>query len=319
VGRKETLTKKSTRDAYGNALIELASKNNKIVVLDSDLSRSTRTVWFQQKFPHRFFNMGIAEANMMGVAAGLSMTGKIPFVTTYSIFIGRAFEQIRQTIAYSKSNVKIVATHAGLSTSHDGGSHQGIEDITLMRVLPSMTILSPADYYETKHVIFAAAEIQGPVYIRISKYETEIVTEETRCFEIGKGYTLTEGNDLAIFVTGVLAFNALEASKILKDMGIAVSVINMPTIKPLDYSLINEVASKCNCIMTVEEHSCYGGLFGAIAEYVGQKFMIPVIPVAINDHFGETGEWSELLEKYGLAIENIVDTAMKMVMTLTEN
>jgi transketolase len=306
-------SQRPTRDAYGRALVELGERNQAVVVLDSDLARSTRTVWFQERFPDRFFNMGIAEANMVGVAAGLAHTGRIPFVTTYAIFIGRAFDQIRQSVCYSGTNVKIVATHAGLSAGHDGGSHQGIEDIALMRVLPGMTILSPADYYEARQAIFAAAAHEGPVYVRLGKESVPCFTDADRPFAIGRAARLVEGSDAAVLATGALTHIALRAAESLHEEGISVEVVNVSTLKPLDVAVVTDAARRCGCLVTAEEHSRIGGLYGAVAELMASGSRAPVVPVAMDDCFGETGSWRELLDRFGLNADGLAASVRRAI------
>lgn len=302
---------KATRDAYGHALIELGKINTNIEVLDADLAKSTRTNWFQSNFTNRFHNTGIAEANMIGIAAGLSLTGKIPFATTYSIFIGRAYDQIRQAVSYSHTNVKIVATHAGLAASYDGGSHQGLEDIAIMRVLPNMTILSPADYTQAKNAIFAAAEFVGPVYIRLGKEDVPCFTDDKK-FIIGKAQTLVQGSDVAIVATGALVYMALEASKILMKSGIKCEVLNISTIKPLDTEAVIKLAKKCQCMIVAEEHNKIGGLFGAVSEFLSSNYPIFIEVVAMNDCYGESGSWYELMNKNGLSAKGIIEAVKRV-------
>lgn len=302
-----------TRDAYGHALIELGNTNSDIEVFDADLAKSTRTSWFQEKYPQRFHNIGIAEANMIGIAAGMSVTGKIPFVTTYSIFIGRAYDQIRQAVCYSNSNVKIVATHAGLAASYDGGSHQGLEDIAIMRVLPQMVILSPADYFQAKQAVHAAAKYVGPIYMRLGKEDVPCITNSDQSFEIGKANTLRVGTDVGIIATGSLVHKALKAAEKLEQMGISCEVVNVSTIKPLDQNTILNVAEKCKCLVTAEEHNKIGGLFSAISEFLATEKPVPIVPVAMNDCFGETGSWHELLEKFNLSESGIIAAVKKVI------
>lgn len=305
--------KKAQRDAYGHGLIELGKVNENVLVFDSDLSRGTRTNWFEEHFPDRFFNVGIAEQNMMGIAAGISMTGKIPFVTTYAIFIGRAYDQIRQSISFSKANVKIVATHCGFSAAFDGGSHQGLEDIAIMRVLPDMTILSPADYNEVKQALYAAAEFHGPVYIRIGKFDQPVITPEKAPFIIGKAHLLSEGNDISIFATGSMVSHAVEAACKLKQAGIYAEVVNVSTIKPLDEKTLVQSALKCGCIVTAEEHNKIGGLYSAVSELFAKYGRFPIVYVAVNDVYGETGSWEELLDKHKLNADGIVAASMTAI------
>ena len=303
----------ATREAYGKALAVLANTNENVVVLDADLSKSTKTADFKAVAPERFFNMGIAEGNMMGVAAGLSTCGKIPFVSTFAMFAaGRAFEQIRNSICYPKLNVKVCATHAGLTVGEDGASHQAIEDISLMRSVPNMVVINPADDIETEAAIKAVAEMEGPCYVRLGRMAVSRVNDETNYnFVIGKGITLAEGNDVAIIGTGIMVEAALEAKEELAKEGINARVINIHTIKPIDEELIIKAAKETGVIVTAEEHSIIGGLGSAVAEVVSEKCPVPVLRVGVKDTFGESGKPNELLEKYGLTSKDIVNTVKK--------
>ena len=297
----------ATREAYGKALVELGQRMEKIVVLDADLSNSTRTVLFAEKFPLRFFNMGISEADMMGTAAGLAASGFIPFVSTFGVFAtGRAYDQVRNSIAYTKLNVKIVATHTGITVGEDGASHQALEDIALMRVLPNMTVVVPADGRQTYQAVEAIARCSGPVYLRLGRPKVPVVIPEGLPFELGKAQLLKEGKDLAFIATGITVKPALEAAKLLEGEKISAAVVNMHTIKPLDKELLLQMAQKTGTLVTVEEHSVIGGLGGAVAELVSENFPVPVIRVGINDTFGESGTPEALLKKYGLTAENLV-------------
>lgn len=306
------MEKKATRLAYGEALVKLGKINKDVVVLDADLTKSTMTTFFQKEFPNRHLNMGIAEANMMAAAAGIATTGKIPFASTFAVFAaGRAFDQIRNSIAYPHLNVKICPTHAGVSLGEDGGSHQSIEDIALMRVLPGMVVLSPADAVETEKMIFAVAEYKGPVYVRLGRLPVPIIFDEDYKFEIGKAVTLTQGNDVALIATGLLVYEALEAAKTLKEKGINARVINMSTIKPLDNETVLKAAKECKFIVTSEEHSIIGGLGGAVAEYLSEVHPTKVIRHGVNDVFGQSGEGNEMLDKYKLRAKDIVEIVLK--------
>jgi transketolase len=299
--------KVATRDAYGKALLVLGAENPDVVVLDADLSKSTKTADFGKKYPERFFNMGIAEANLMGTAAGLAAAGKIPFASTFAIFaVGRAFEQIRNSIAYPKLNVKIAATHSGITVGEDGGSHQAIEDVAIMRAVPNMVVLVPADGEETRQVILAAAKYSGPVYIRMGRLAVPLLFGEEYHFEIGKANVLREGTDVAIMANGVMVSMALEAAVDLAVEGISVSVVNVASVKPLDEETIVRVAKQTKAIVTAEEHNIIGGLGGAIAEVLGEKQPTPMVRVGLKDTFGESGRPQELLEKYGLTKANLV-------------
>ena len=303
----------ATREAYGKALAALANTNENVVVLDADLSKSTKTADFKAVAPERFFNMGIAEGNMMGVAAGLSTCGKIPFVSTFAMFAaGRAFEQIRNSICYPKLNVKVCATHAGLTVGEDGASHQAIEDISLLRSVPNMVVINPADDIETEAAIKAVAEMEGPCYVRLGRMAVSRVNDETNYnFVIGKGITLAEGNDVAIIATGIMVEAALEAKEELAKEGINARVINIHTIKPIDEELIIKAAKETGVIVTAEEHSIIGGLGSAVAEVVSEKCPVPVLRVGVKDTFGESGKPNELLEKYGLTSKDIVNKVKK--------
>ena len=303
----------ATREAYGKALAALANTNENVVVLDADLSKSTKTADFKAVAPERFFNMGIAEGNMMGVAAGLSTCGKVPFVSTFAMFAaGRAFEQIRNSICYPKLNVKVCATHAGLTVGEDGASHQAIEDISLMRSVPNMVVINPADDIETEAAIKAVAEMEGPCYVRLGRMAVSRVNDEANYnFVIGKGITLAEGNDVAIIATGIMVEAALEAKGELAKEGINARVINIHTIKPIDEELIIKAAKETGVIVTAEEHSIIGGLGSAVAEVVSENCPVPVLRVGVKDTFGESGKPNELLEKYGLTSNDIVNKVKK--------
>ena len=303
----------ATREAYGKALAALANTNENVVVLDADLSKSTKTADFKAVAPERFFNMGIAEGNMMGVAAGLSTCGKVPFVSTFAMFAaGRAFEQIRNSICYPKLNVKVCATHAGLTVGEDGASHQAIEDISLMRSVPNMVVINPADDIETEAAIKAVAEMEGPCYVRLGRMAVSRVNDEANYnFVIGKGITLAEGNDVAIIATGIMVEAALEAKEELAKEGINAGVINIHTIKPIDEELIIKAAKETGVIVTAEEHSIIGGLGSAVAEVVSENCPVPVLRVGVKDTFGESGKPNELLEKYGLTSKDIINKVKK--------
>ena len=303
----------ATREAYGKALAALANTNENVVVLDADLSKSTKTADFKAVAPEKFFNMGIAEGNMMGVAAGLSTCGKVPFVSTFAMFAaGRAFEQIRNSICYPKLNVKVCATHAGLTVGEDGASHQAIEDISLMRSVPNMVVINPAEDIETEAAIKAVAEMEGPCYVRLGRMAVSRVNDESNYnFVIGKGITLAEGNDVAIIATGIMVEAALEAKEELAKEGINTRVINIHTIKPIDEELIIKAAKETGVIVTAEEHSVIGGLGSAVAEVVSENCPVPVLRVGVKDTFGESGKPNELLEKYGLTSNDIVNKVKK--------
>jgi transketolase len=300
--------KVATREAYGKTLAEIGLKNENIVVLDADLSKSTKTADFKQVCPERFINMGIAEGNMMCVAAGLASCGKIPFVSTFAMFAaGRAFEQIRNSICYPMLNVKICATHAGITVGEDGASHQAIEDISLMRSIPGMTVISPSDARETAEVVKAIANFNGPCYIRLGRLGVnDINTSQDYKFEIGKAITLREGKDATIIATGIMVDAALDAYNSLAEEGIKVRVINIHTIKPIDIEAVTDAARETGLIITAEEHSIIGGLGSAVCEVVGENYPVPVIRVGVKDTFGESGKPAELLKAYGLTCEDVV-------------
>ena len=297
----------ATREAYGKALVKLGKINDDVVVLDADLSKSTKTNDFYKAYPDRFFNMGIAEQNLVGAACGFAATGKIPFASTFAMFAtGRAFEIIRNSACYPKLNVKICATHAGITVGEDGGSHQSVEDISLMRSIPNMTVLVPADGVEAEKMIFAAAEYNGPMYVRLGRSAVPTLFDENYNFEIGKGVVLKEGNDATIIACGMMVNEALIAADMLKEENINVRVINMSTIKPIDTELIIKAAKETKAIVTAEEHSIIGGLGSAVSEVVSENHPVKVKKVGLNDCFGESGTPGELLEKYGLTSKNIV-------------
>ncbi|KAA0003111.1 MAG: transketolase family protein [Thermoplasmata archaeon] len=303
---------RNLRDAYSSALIELGYKNENIVVLDADLALSTKTKRFGTVFPDRFFDMGISEANMMGVAAGLATCNKIVFASTFAVFAtGRCYDQIRQSIAYPCLNVKIVATHAGISVGGDGASHQMLEDIALMRVLPNMRVLAPADATEMEDVIPVIASMQGPFYVRIGRADAPIIFERHRKFRIGKAYVLRKGSDVTIIATGTMTAEALKAYDLLKKNGIEARIIHMPTIKPIDKNAVRKAAKETGAIITAEEHTIIGGLGDAVSMAMDEP--VPMIRIGVSDVFGESGGARELMEKYGLTAENIAKQAKKLV------
>ena len=302
------MSKIATREAYGKALVKLGKINDDVVVLDADLSKSTKTNDFCKAYPNRFFNMGIAEQNLVVAACGFAAAGKIPFASTFAMFAtGRAFEVIRNSACYPKLNVKICATHAGITVGEDGGSHQSVEDISLMRSIPNMTVLVPADGVEAEKMIFAAAEFNGPMYVRLGRSAVPTLFDEDYNFEIGKGVVLKEGNDATIIACGMMVNEAILAADMLKEENINVRVINMSTIKPIDTELIIKAAKETKAIVTAEEHSIIGGLGSAVSEVVSENCPTIVKKVGINDCFGESGTPAELLEKYGLTAKHIVE------------
>lgn len=302
----------SNREAYGNALIELGETNSDIVVLEADLGKSTQTVLFGRRFPERYFEMGIAEANMMGFAAGLAAVGKIPFASTFCVFASmRAIEPIRNSIAYPRLNVKIVATNAGIEIGADGATHQAIEDIAIMRAIPNMTVIAPSDPVVTTKAIQAAAELVGPVYIRLGRQPTPTLYSDAIEVEVGKSIVAREGTDVTIVAIGNMVCRTLEAAKRLEDNDISVRVLDMHTIKPIDVSALIEAAEATGCMVTVEDHNVIGGLGGAVAEVLGDHNPIPLVRLGVQDCFAESGDPDSLLEAYGLTSSRIVDAAME--------
>ncbi len=303
----------ATRDAYGETLAELGAENVNVVALDADLSGSTKTGVFAKKFPERFFNMGIAEANMVGTAAGLAAAGKVPFVSTFAIFaVGRAWEQVRQSVAYPKANVKIVATHGGITVGEDGGSHQSVEDIAIMRAVPNMTVIVPADGVETKGAIRAAAAYKGPVYVRLGRNKVPTVFPADYRFEIGKGCEMAPGSDLTFVTTGLMTAQALAAAELLRKDGISARVVHLATIKPLDAEIVLKAARETGAIVTAEEHSVIGGLGGAVAELLSERCPVPLKRVGIQDRFGTSGKAEELLKYFGLTPEDLAEAAREI-------
>ena len=307
------MSEKATRAAYGEALAELGKVNDKVVVLDADLSKSTMTATFQKAFPDRFFNIGIAEANMVDMAAGMSTMGLIPFCSTFAMFgAGRVYEQIRNSIAYPRLNVKLCMSHAGVSVGEDGASHQCLEDLALMRVIPGMTVICPADASETRKAVFAAAEMEGPVYIRLARLATPVF-EEDYPFEIGKANVLREGADVAVFATGLMVSEALKAADLLAAQGVSAAVINVHTVKPIDSECVTEWARKCGKVVTVEEHSVIGGLGDAVAGVLMGKVDCAFRKIGVQDQFGQSGKAWEVLAEYGLTAPQIAESIKEMV------
>ncbi|MBR6557845.1 MAG: transketolase family protein [Clostridia bacterium] len=300
----------ATREAYGNALAEFGDKYPNLVVFDADLSAATKTGVFKKKFPERHFNCGIAEGNMVSVAAGASTAGLIPFCSTFAMFAaGRAFEQVRNSIAYPHLNVKIGATHAGISVGEDGATHQCCEDIATMRSIPGMVILNPADAAEARLAVEAAINYEGPVYLRFGRLALPVIFDENYKFEIGRGVVLSEGTDVSIIATGLMVHEALAAREILANEGISAEVINIHTIKPLDTELVTASAAKCGAVVTAEEHNIIGGLGSAVCETLAETAPVPVLRVGVEDTFGRSGKVPALMEMYGLTAANIVAKA----------
>ena len=305
------MEKKSTRVAYGEALVKLGKVNKDVVVLEADLSKSTMTAYFKKEFPERHINVGIAEADMIGTAAGIATTGKIPFASTFAHFAaGRAFDQVRNSVAYPHLNVKICPTHAGVSLGEDGGSHQSVEDVALMRAIPGMVVLSPADAVETEKMVFAVAEYNGPVYVRLGRLNIPVLFDENYKFEIGKAATLREGNDVAILAIGLMVSEALEAAKLLEEKGVKARVVNVSTIKPLDTETVLKAAKECKFIVTSEEHSVIGGLGSAVSEYLSEVHPAKVVKHGIQDVFGQSADGETMLTNYGLRAKNITETVL---------
>lgn len=305
------------RDAYGETLVELGGEHENIVVLDADLSKSTKTILFAKKYPERFFEMGIAEANMISAAAGLASCGKIPFASTFAVFAtGRVYDQIRMDVAYSEANVKIFATHGGISVGKDGASHQMIEDLTLMRVLPNMTVLAPSDATQTRRLVELMAITDGPMYARIGRANAPILytKEDLKDIEIGKGFTIRDGSDISIIACGTMVDQAVDAWEQLSKEGISARVIDMHTIKPLDEKLVLKCARQTKAVITIEEHSVIGGLGGAVSEVIAEnRLAVPFKRMGVQDMFCESGEPEELFEKYGLSTPHIMKTVKKLL------
>jgi len=303
-----------TREAYGEEIVKLGEENPDIVVLEADISSSTKTCYFAKAFPERFFNVGVAEQNEAIVAAGLASTGLIPFLSTYAVFATmRACEQVRTFICYPNLNVKIAVSHGGITPCTDGVTHQATEDLAIMRVMPNMTVIAPTDYNMTKAVVRAAAAHYGPVYIRLTRDALPIIYEENISFEIGKAIKLYDGNDLTIISTGDMTYTAIKAVKLLKKEGIAAALVDMPTIKPIDEEMVIKEAKYSGAIVTVEDHQIIGGLGSAVSEVLSENYPIPLKRIGIRDTFAESGEFELLLDKYGLSAAHIVEAAKKVI------
>lgn len=308
------MEKKDTRSGFGDGLYEVAQQNDAIVGLCADLTGSLKMNKFKDAYPERFFQVGIAEANMMGLAAGLATGGKIPFTGTFANFsTGRVYDQIRQSIAYSHKNVKICASHAGLTLGEDGATHQILEDIGMMKMLPGMVVINPCDYNQTKAATIAIAEYNGPVYLRFGRPKWPIFTPSDQKFEIGKAVQMTEGSDVTIIATGHMVWQSLEAAKALKEEGISVEVLDIHTIKPLDDEAILDSVSKTKCVVTAEEHQINGGLGDSVCQLLARRNPLPVEMVAVNDSFGESGTPMQLLDKYGLGVSDVVAAAKRVL------
>ncbi|MEW6456549.1 MAG: transketolase family protein [Acidobacteriota bacterium] len=308
------IKEESLRDVYGETLLELGRENKKIVVLDSDLSASTKTNLFAREFPERFFNMGVAEQDMIGTAAGLALGGMIPFVSSFAVFeAGRAWEQIRQSICYPNLNVKLVASHGGITVGEDGATHQSNEDLALMRILPNMKVICPCDAVETRKIIISIAEDYGPCYVRLSRPKFPVILDDDYSFEIGKSFILMEGDDIAIFAIGITLFHSLIAAEELAKEGIHARVANLSSIKPIDEELIVESAKKTKAVLTVEEHSIFGGLGSAVAEVLSQNYPCFIKIMGIPDTFGISGKPHELLDFYGISSPYIYREAVNLL------
>ena len=308
------IKKIATRDAYGAALVELAEKRGDFIVLDADLAAATKTGTFKKAHPERFYNCGIAEQNMMSVAAGFASTGKLVFASSFAMFAaGRAFEQVRNSIGYPHLNVKIGATHAGISVGEDGATHQCCEDIALMRTIPGMTVINPADETEAKKAVEAAFELDGPVYMRFGRLAVPVIFGDDYKFEVGKSVELKEGNDVTIIASGLMVSEALEAYELLKNDGINARIINMHTIKPLDNEAVIKAAKETGAIVTAEEHSVIGGLGSAVSELLCEEYPVPVLKLGVYDTFGHSGPAPKLLDEFGLRAVNIAEKAKKAI------
>ena len=309
----ESPNMKPSRDGYGNGLVAAGKANENVVAIGADITASTRVDWFRDAFPNRFYNMGIAEQNQMCVAAGMSLMGKVPFVTNYGVFLaGRSWDQIRTTICYNNLNVKLGGAHGGISVGPDGATHQALEEISIMRCLPNMTVIVPADSVEAEKATKAAAETNGPIYIRFGREAVPVITDEETPFEIGKAYCCREGSDVAIIACGAMVYESLVAAEKLAKQGIDAMVINLHTIKPIDKDAIIEAAKKCGAIITAEEHQKMGGMGSAVAEVIAENCPVPMKMVGISDSFGESGQPNELMEKYGMTSADIVLAAVHL-------
>lgn len=309
-----SIQSRPTRDGFGEGLVELGEKNKNIVALSADLTDSTRAAWFKKKFPERFFSMGVSEQDMMGTAAGLALAGKIPFACTFGVFAaGRAWDQIRVSVAYMDLDVKIVGTHGGISVGADGPTHQAIEEITLMRVLPNMTVVIPCDFIEARKATLASCSYKGPVYLRLGRSKEPIITKEEDFFEIGKANTLREGSDVSIIACGHEVYESLLAHDILKKQGIGARVINLHTVKPIDREAIEKAARETGAIVTAEEHSITGGMGSAVTEVLSTSFPVPVEYIGVKDRFGESGAPEKLFKMFELTAEDIVKAVKRAI------
>ena len=302
------------RDGYGKALLELIEKNPNVIALDADVAKSTRTVWVRDKHPENFLDVGISEQDMVGTAAGLALGGMLPFAATYGVFLaGRAWDQIRTTVCYNNLNVKLAGAHAGISVGPDGATHQALEDVAIMRVLPHMTVVVPCDAEETRKATLAIAAKEGPCYIRFGREGVPVVTDASTPFELGKARTCREGKDVAIIANGAMVYEAMEAAKGLAKEGIEALVINLHTVKPLDVDAVCAAAEKTGCIVTAEEHQVHGGMGSAVAEVLGAHCLVPIEMVAVKDSFGESGQPQELMDAYGLNAAQVIAAVKKVI------
>lgn len=307
-------TLKATRDGFGEALVELGNTNKNVIVLSADLTASTRANWFRDKYPERFIDFGVAEQDMISTAAGFALCGKIPFACTFGVFAsGRAWDQIRVSACYMNLNVKIAGTHGGVSVGPDGASHQALEEVTLMRVLPNMTVIVPCDSEEARLATLAAASRPGPVYLRLGREPCPVITEYKEPFKIGGAFVLRDGADLSIIANGIMVHEALKAHDALKEQGITARVINLPTVKPIDKDEIIKAAQQTGAIVTAEEHTVIGGMGSAVAEVLAENFPAPIKMVGMKDRFGESGEALELMKYFGLTADGIVKSALEVL------
>ena len=308
------MEKQATRDAYGKALIELGQQYDDVVVLDADLSKSTKTAGFAETFPERFINAGIAEQNMIGMSAGLAAAGKIVYASSFAMFAtGRAFEQVRNSLAYANLNVKVCATHAGITVGEDGGSHQAVEDIAVMRAVPNMTVVVPADGPSTRQAVLALYHREGPAYLRMGRPAVPVLYKDDQEFTIGKGIELRQGKDATLIACGIMVSKCLEAAEQLAEKGMELSVVDMHTIKPVDEELIERKARETGAILTVEEHTVLGGLGSAVCETVAARYPVPVLRMGIEDRFGQSGKPEELLQHYGLTSQEIIKKVYRLL------
>ena len=306
--------KKPSRDGYGLGLVAAGKKNKDVVAIGADITASTRVDWFKNEFPDRFFSVGIAEQNQMCIAAGMSLMGKVPFVTNYGVFLaGRSWDQIRTTVCYNNLNIKLGGAHGGISVGPDGATHQALEEIALMRCLPNMTVIVPTDSMEAQKATIAAAERYGPVYIRFGREAVPVITGEETPFEIGKAYCCREGSDIAIIACGVMVYESLVAASMLSEKGIEAMVVNLHTIKPIDTAAITEAAKKCGAVLTAEEHQVMGGMGSAVAEALAQEYPVPMRMIGVDDRFGQSGHPDVLMREYGLVSGSIADAARELL------